>query len=80
MKMMLVAVAECTGEQGESSKGRQLPQPCRQDDCDGAPNMTATGELQQVNGQTTAIHSHNGILLGYKKEWTNGAHNCTDES
>lgn len=37
MKMMLAAMGECRGEQDESSKGRQLPQPCKQDDCDGAP-------------------------------------------
>lgn len=73
---MLATAVECTGGEGESSKGRQFPQPCRQDDCEGAPDMAVTGQLQ---GQTTTVHPHNGILFGNKMEWTTGAHDYTDE-
>lgn len=67
IKMMLAAVGECTGGQSESSKGRRLPQPYRQDDCEEAPNMTVTGQLQHMNGQTTTVHPHDVILFAIKR-------------
>ena len=58
MKMMLAGMGECRGEQGESSKGRQLPQPCKQDDCDGAPTWQQLDNFNRwMDRQLQFIHT-----------------------
>lgn len=76
--MVLAAVGEYMGGTEREKEGQVAPQPCMQDGWKGA-HVTVTGQFQQVNRQTTAVHLCDGILLGNKKEQTIDTHNRMDE-
>ena len=79
IKIMLAAVDQCVSQLtavNASRRVKQPPQSFRQGPCEGVSTVIVTGQLQQVNGQMTAVHSCNGTLLIFNtltptKAWMN---------
>lgn len=73
---MLAAVGQCMGGAERKQDGQEAPTAMQARYCEGVSNVTVTGQLQQVNGQTTAVHPCNGTLLIFHrlittKAWMN---------